>query len=80
MPGRNCCIPQCTVSETKKHEGIKLFQITTRKDEFYSKWRKNILDIIKRFRVFDHVFVIRIEKGRAYIKFVKDTMLKMISK
>jgi len=31
MPGRNCCMPQCTVSETQKHVGIKLFQIPTRK-------------------------------------------------
>ena len=35
MPGRNCAFPQCTSCETEKHVGVKFFQITTRKSEYY---------------------------------------------
>ena len=37
MLGKECCYPQCIVSVTAKHAGIKLFQITTRRDDFYQK-------------------------------------------
>ena len=67
MPGKNCCIPGCGVSETPKYEGIKLHTITTRKCEFYSQWRENILAVVKRYRVFDDIFVRRIKKGRAFL-------------
>ena len=67
MPGKNCCIPQCTVSQTLKHKGIRLYQVSTRKDEFYTKLRKEILAIISRYRVFDTVFKARVENGRAFI-------------
>ena len=67
MPGKNCCFPQCTVSQTMKHKGIKLFQVSTRNDEFYSNWRERILAIIAPYRVFDQIFKARIENGRAFI-------------
>lgn len=67
MPGRNCCLPLCTVSESKKHEGIKLFQISTRKDEFYTEWREGILAVVYRFREPDPVFKARVKNGRAFI-------------
>ena len=67
MPGRNYCIPNCTVSETLKHKGVKLFQISTRDNDFYTKWRKETLDIISKFRVFDAVFKARIKNGRAFV-------------
>lgn len=67
MPGRNCCMPQCTVSQTSKHLGMKLYQITTRKDEFYSNWKKDILTVVSRYRVIDKIFKARIENGRAFI-------------
>ena len=82
MPGRNCCIPHCTVSQTSKHEGIKLFQITTRDNEFYAKWRKETLDIISKFRVFDTIFKARVQNGRAFIceKHFKDSDFETTSK
>lgn len=67
MPGKNCCMPQCTVSQTPKHEGIKLYRVTTRKDEFYSNWRKEILAVVGRYRVMDQIFKARIANGRAFI-------------
>jgi len=67
MPGRNSCMPQCTVSETSKHEGIKLYQLTTRQDDFYSNWRKEVLAIVGRYRVIDKIFKARIANGRAFI-------------
>ena len=67
MPGKNCCLPGCCVSETPKYDGIKLYRITTRKDSFYSKWREDILAVVKRYRVFDGVFLRRIQNGRAFI-------------
>jgi len=67
MPGRNCCMPQCTISETQKHVGIKLFQIPTRKNDFYSEWRKETIDVVGKYRVIDGIFQTRIENGRAFI-------------
>ena len=67
MPGRNCAFPQCTVSFTKKHEGISLFQIPTRKDEFYTNWRNNIVQVLDRFRKVDKSLSERISAGNVYI-------------
>lgn len=43
--------PQCAVSVTTKHAGIKLFPVITRKYDFYSKRRKEMVDTVSRFRV-----------------------------
>jgi len=67
MPGKNCCFPQCTVSQTQRHAGIKLFKVTTRKDEFHSNWRKKVINIISRYRVLDKIFYDRLENGRVFI-------------
>ena len=40
MPGANCAFPGCHVARTKKYKGISIFQIPTRKDEFYSEMEK----------------------------------------
>ena len=53
MPGANCAFPDCTVSRTAKHKGIGIFQIPARKDEFYIKWRKDLVDTLSTFRVID---------------------------
>ena len=66
MPGKNCCMPQCTVSQTSKHSGIKLYQVSTRQNDFYSKWRKETLANVGRYRVIDKIFKARIENGRAF--------------
>ena len=51
MSDKNCRFPQCAVSVTTKHAGIKLFPVITRKYDFYSKRRKEMVDTVSRFRV-----------------------------
>ena len=46
----NCAFPSCTTSCTKKHHGIGLFKFPTRKDEFYTGWRKNLLEVLSKYR------------------------------
>jgi hypothetical protein len=67
MPGANCSIPECTVSRTDKHKGIGIFKVPTRKDDFYSTWRKNILDVIRRYRIVDKSFKNQILSGNVYV-------------
>ena len=50
MPGANCVFPGCTVSRTDKHKDIGIFKVPTRKDEFHSDWRKNLINVITRYR------------------------------
>ena len=66
MPGRNCAFPQCTSSETEKHAGVKYFQITTRKSEYYDYdgWRERITNFLSRYRVIGRVEKERIAKGK----------------
>lgn len=60
-------MPQCTVSETEKNKGIKLYQTSTRKDEFYTQWRNDILAVVYCYREADPVFKARVKNGRAFI-------------
>ena len=41
----NCTCPGCDFARTKRNQGVNTFQIPTRKDEFYSEWRENILNV-----------------------------------
>ena len=45
-----CAFPGCHVSNTPKYNGKSLFQFPTRKDEFNTRWRKNLLDCLLKFR------------------------------
>lgn len=68
MPGGNCAFPQCTVTcYAPLHKGISLFKIPTRKTEFYSKWRNDIVDVIKRYRVIDSHFLAQVNAGKRYV-------------
>ena len=68
MPGANSAFPGCHVARTKKYKGISIFQIPTRKDEFYSEWRKNILYFLTKYRSFKQTDLDeRISKGDIYI-------------
>ena len=42
MPGANCAFPECTVSRTAKYQGIGIFQIPMKDDDFHVNWRNNI--------------------------------------
>ena len=48
-----CAFPNCSVSRTPKYLGISLFQFPSRKCEFYTTWRKNLLDVLSKYRVMD---------------------------
>ena len=52
----NCAFPTCTVSQTKKYAGVSLFKLPTRKSEFYTAWRKNLLDLLSKYRDMDSSF------------------------
>ena len=53
-------------------------QITTRKDDFYSKWRKDIVDTISRFKVFDNRFRehITLEKFEIRERYISGTEIE----
>ena len=46
----NCAFPTCTVSRTQKYDGTSLFKLPTRKSEMYTAWRKNLLDLLSKYR------------------------------
>ena len=52
MPGANGAFPDCHVARTKKYKGISIFQIPTKKDEFYGEWRKSIFNALTKYRSF----------------------------
>ena len=68
MPGANCAFLGCHVTRTKKYKGISVFQTPTRKDEFYSEWRKGILNFLTKYRSFKQTDLDeRVSKGDIYI-------------
>ena len=69
MPGGNCAFPQCTSSEYYKHTGVKVFQITTRKSEYYDYvgWRERIVNVLSKYRVIDKHERERIAGGKYFI-------------
>ena len=58
MPGVNSCFNECGVSRRKTKSGVKysLFKIPTAVDEKHSKWRREVLNIAKKYRVQDEDF------------------------
>lgn len=61
MPGANCAFPQCGTSRRQKYEGVAIFRVTQRKSEFYSRWRENVINIIKKYRDVDEAFAKQID-------------------
>ena len=49
----NCAIPECSVQGIKKYQGITIFTVTTRKLDFYCRWRKALVDVLCRYRVIE---------------------------
>ena len=58
-----CALPNCSVSRTPKCFGSSLFQFPTRKCEFYTTWRKNLLDVLSKYRVMDSQFKKAVMEG-----------------
>ena len=68
MPGANSAFLGCHVARTKKYKGISILQIPTRKDEFYSEWRKNILYVLTKYKSFKQMDLDeRVSKGDIYV-------------
>ena len=64
---KKLCFPTCTVSRTTKHEGIRIFQIPMRNDDFYSKWRSDIMAVVSKYRELNKHLKERTLAGRIYI-------------
>ena len=56
----NCVFPQCGVQRIHKYSGIGLFKIPTRKCDFYTEWRNNLINVDKTLKE-------RIMKGKVYV-------------
>ena len=67
MPGANCAFPECTVSRTAKYQGIGIFQIPMRDDDFYVSWRNNIVAVLGQYKVMDKAVRERVLTGKIYI-------------
>ena len=59
----NCAFPTCPVTRTAKYKEIGIFRLPTRTTEFFSTWRKGMLDIISKYRVMDSVFKKKVMEG-----------------
>ena len=51
MPGLNCSIFGCTKSRTT--EGLVIFDIPKKDDEWYRDWREKLVNIITKDREID---------------------------
>ena len=52
----NCSVPGCGVARTPKYEGTSIFKIPQRKNEFYTEWRKKLVNIIDKNRLLTPTF------------------------
>ena len=64
--GNICCFPGCSTS-SGRHKRISLFKPTSRKGDFYEKWRKEIFGVILKYRVADGDFKALEKKNKIYI-------------
>ena len=65
MPGSNCSIFGCGTS--RKSTGMGIFKLPTGKDDFNTKWRRELLQIITRDRVEDAALKRQICKDSIHI-------------
>ncbi len=65
MPGANCSIYNCNVS--RGHKGIAIFKIPGEDDEFSTKWRSQLINIVTKDRVIDKDLRTQIETRRIHI-------------
>ena len=54
MPGDNCAFNKCGVNRRTK--GVGLFKLPKGKDVEHEKWRRDILNVLTKFRVQDDNF------------------------
>ena len=64
--GKSCCFPKCyTHSGGKKHKGISLFTVPTRKCD--AEWTKKLSDVIGAYRTMDAKMKKLIADGKCYV-------------
>ena len=52
MPGAYCIFREFTVSRTAKFQSIGIFQIPMRDDGFHVSWKKNIVVVLGRYKLY----------------------------
>ena len=67
MPGANCAFPDCGTTRRESFAGVAIFQVPNRNTEFYLQWRKNILNVLLKFRSVDTLLKKRIDCGKVYV-------------
>ena len=67
MPGAKCAFPDCGMTRREQFSSLAIFQVPKRTREFYTKWRKNILDVLLKYRGVDATFRQRLKIGKVFI-------------
>ena len=67
MPGADCAFPNCGVTRREKFASLAIFQVPNRTGEFYRKWRKDILDVLLKYREVEATLRERLSSGKVYI-------------
>ena len=67
MPGANCAFPDCGVTRREKFASLAIFQVPNRTGDFYTKWRKDILDVLLKYRGVDSILRERLKSGKVYV-------------
>ena len=65
MPGDNCAFNQCGTSRRTK--GVGLFKLPTANDEESTRWRREFLNVITRYRVKDKDFVRQLSSDSIHV-------------
>ena len=67
MPGAKCAFPDCGVTRREQFSSLAIFQVPKRTGEFYTKWRKDTLDVLQKYRGVDATFRERLKNGEVFI-------------
>ena len=66
----NCTFNECfknRANKSGKYQSLALFKLTGRKGEFYEKWKKEVLNIVTKYKHVDANFKKQIQSGNIYI-------------
>ena len=55
------------VQGIKKYQGVRIFTVTTRKSDFFCRWKKALVDDLCRYRVIEHSLKHKILDGEEFI-------------
>ena len=70
MPGANCCFNFCGVSRRRgksQSESLSLFKLPTGLDEKSKQWRRDVLNIVTKYRVKDENFKRQLDNDTLHI-------------